>query len=103
MQQTYAAHAVRQPARRADEVERDGGWQNEWIMPEREHMSLAGSFPHVPHDQSGECCGCIRPVEMDGRTIELRCNECGAIVGVLDRGVLEDLVWLVNARKVDHA
>src|SRR5215467_14851112 len=70
---------------------------SEWIMPEPEHMTLGESFPHIPHDHSGECCGCIRPVEMDGRTIELRCNECGAIVGVLDRGVLEDLVWLVNA------
>ena len=67
-------------------------------MPEPEHMTLGESFPHIPHDHSGECCGCIRPVEMDGRTIELRCNECGAIVGVLDRGILEDLVWLVNER-----
>jgi len=33
---------------------------------------------------------------MDERTIELRCNECGAVAGVLDRSVLEDLVWLVN-------
>jgi hypothetical protein len=40
------------------------------------------------------------PVEMDESTIELRCDECGAVVGVLDRGVLEDLVWLVNAAKV---
>ena len=26
-------------------------------------------------------------------------DECGAVVGVFDRGVLEDLVWLVNAEK----
>ena len=43
---------------------------------------------------------CVRPVEMDERTIDLRCNECNAVVGVLDRAVLEDLVWLVNATKV---
>ena len=63
-------------------------------------MDLAGSFPHIPHDHSGECCGCIRPIEMDERTIELRCNECGAVAGVIDCGVLEGLVWLVNATKV---
>ena len=39
-------------------------------------------------------------VETDKRTIELRCNECGAVAGVVDRGVLQDLVWLVNATKV---
>ena len=66
-------------------------------MPELEHMTLAERFPHIPHDHSGECCGCIRPVEMDARTIELRCNECGTIAGVVNRRVLEDLVWLVNA------
>src|SRR5215472_17659350 len=70
---------------------------SESIMPEPEQMTLAETFPHIPHDHSGECCGCIRPVETNGHTIELRCNECGAIVGVLDRGVLEDLVLLVNA------
>jgi hypothetical protein len=37
---------------------------------------------------------------MDERTIELCCNECGAVLGVLDRGVLEDLLWLANTAKV---
>jgi hypothetical protein len=69
-------------------------------MTGQDPQTLADRFPHIPHDHSGECCGCIRPVEMDERTIELRCNECGAVLGVLDRGVLEDLVWLVNAAKV---
>ena len=27
-------------------------------------------------------------------------DECGAAVGVLDRGVVEDLVWLVNAAQL---
>jgi hypothetical protein len=40
------------------------------------------------------------PDDTDGRTVELRCNECGTVVGVINRGVLEDLVWLVNATKV---
>jgi hypothetical protein len=60
-------------------------------------MTLADQFPIIPHDQSGECCGCIIPVEEDKSTVELRCNEYGAVVGVLNRGVLEDLIWLVNA------
>ena len=51
-------------------------------------MNLADFFPH---DHSGECCGCIRPVETDERTVELRCNEGGA-VGHVNRNVLEDLV-----------
>ena len=65
-------------------------------MTEQDPQTLAHRFPLIPHDHSGECCGCIRPVEMDECTIELRCNECGAVVGVLDCSVLEDLVWLVN-------
>jgi hypothetical protein len=36
---------------------------------------------------------------MDNYTIELRCNECGQVAGAIDRAVLEDLVWLVNAAK----
>ena len=64
-------------------------------------MSLADCFPHIPHDHSGECRGCVIPVDADGRTVELRCNECGAVVGVIHRAVLEDLVWLVNATDDD--
>jgi hypothetical protein len=29
------------------------------------------------------------PVEADKHTIELRCNECGQVAGVVDRGVLD--------------
>jgi hypothetical protein len=36
---------------------------------------------------------------MDNYTIELRCNECGQVAGAIDRTVLEDLVWVVNAAK----
>ena len=59
-------------------------------------MNLAECFPHIPHDHSCECCGCVIPVDIDSRTVELRCNECGAVVGVVDRSVMEDLVWLVK-------
>jgi len=65
-------------------------------------VTIAESFPHIPHGHSDECCGCVRPVEIDGRTIDLRCNECGGVAGVVDRGVLEDLGSLMNER-VEHA
>lgn len=26
-------------------------------------------FPHFPHDPSGECCGCIIPVDAEERTV----------------------------------
>jgi hypothetical protein len=54
--------------------------------------NLAHHFLHIPHDASGECCVCVIPVEMDNYTIQLRCNECGQVAGVIDRPVLEDLV-----------
>src|SRR5215467_457075 len=50
--------------------------------PKAVPINLADCFPHIPLDHSGECCGCIRPVKTDERTVELRCNECGAVVGV---------------------
>ena len=58
----------------------------------------ADQFPHITDDHSGECCGCVIPVDADGRTVELRCNEYGTVVGVINRGAREDLVWLVNAQ-----
>jgi hypothetical protein len=58
-------------------------------------MTLADRFPHIPHDQSGECCGCIIPRE-EGATVELVCNECSTVVGVVQRDVLEDLLFLME-------
>ena len=59
-------------------------------------VTLADQFPLIPHDHSGECCGCVIPVDAGGGPVELRCNECGTVVGVINRGVLEDLLWLRN-------
>jgi hypothetical protein len=67
-------------------------------MTEQDRQTLADRFPIIPHEHSGDCCGCVIPVELDQRTFELRCNECGHVVGVIDSGVLEDLVYLVNRR-----
>jgi hypothetical protein len=60
-------------------------------------MALAHDFPIIPHMGAGaDCCGCIVP-EADGDRVTLKCNECGASVGYINRGILEDMVMLVNA------
>ena len=59
---------------------------------------LLNEFPSVPHEAAGvDCCGCIVSV-VQGNDVELRCNECGAVVGVVNVGVLTDLVSLIPAR-----
>src|SRR4029453_13546046 len=49
----------------------------------------------VPHGTVAglDCCGCIiAPV--DGIDVELRCNECGAVVGVVHLDILKGLLGL---------
>jgi len=58
-------------------------------------MDLPNAFPHIPHESAGvDCCGCIVPKVL-GNDAELRCNECGAVVGVVNTRILEDLVSLI--------
>ncbi len=46
-------------------------------------------FPIIPHESAGvECCGCI-VVKVSGNDAELSCNECGAVVGVINRLILD--------------
>ena len=53
------------------------------------------TFPIIPHESAGvECCGCI-VVIVTGNDAELVCNECGSVVGVVQVGILRDLVSLV--------
>ncbi len=60
-------------------------------------MALADDFPIIPHMSAGvDCCGCIVP-EADGDRVALKCNECGASVGYINKGILGDMVMLVNA------
>jgi hypothetical protein len=60
-------------------------------------MAFADEFPIIPHMSAGvDCCGCIVP-EADGDRVTLRCNECSASVGYINKGILEDMVMLVNA------
>ena len=52
-------------------------------------------FPIIPHESTGaDCCGCIVK-RVTGKDAELRCNECGAEVGVVQVGILRDLVSLI--------
>jgi hypothetical protein len=50
---------------------------------------LTGLMPVVPHgiSQGVECCGCIVAVVED-KNVELQCNECGAVVGVIQIDIL---------------
>lgn len=57
--------------------------------------SLVNAFPIIPHERTGvDCCGCIVPV-VQGRDVELRCNECGAVLGVIQIDILTDLVGMI--------
>lgn len=56
---------------------------------------LEAAFPIIPHESTGaDCCGCI-VVKVTGRDAELRCNECGAVVGVVQMDILRDLVSMI--------
>jgi hypothetical protein len=58
---------------------------------------LTSRLPIVPHEAAGvDCCGCII-ASVDGTNVELRCNECGAVMGVLQIDVLKGLLGLESA------
>jgi tetratricopeptide (TPR) repeat protein len=51
-------------------------------------------MPIVPHEMAGlECCGCIVAAG-DGSDVELRCNECVAVVGVIQVDIFKGLLGL---------
>ena len=43
-----------------------------------------------------DCCGCIMAV-VEGTSVELQCNECGAVVGVVQIDILRGLLGLNGA------
>ena len=56
---------------------------------------LNNTLPIIPHESAGvDCCGCI-VVVVRGNDAELMCDECGAIVGVVNARILRDLVSLI--------
>jgi len=53
---------------------------------------LEQNLPIIPHEHAGvDCCGCI-VVRVTGKDAELVCNECSSVVGVINTGILRDLV-----------
>jgi hypothetical protein len=55
---------------------------------------ITGLMPVVPHGIAGvDCSGRVVAV-VDGNNVELRCNQCGGVVGVVQVGVMEGLLGL---------
>ena len=55
---------------------------------------LTGLMPVVPHGFAGvDCGGRIVAVVGSGK-VELRCDRCGAVVGVVQVGIMEGLLGL---------
>jgi hypothetical protein len=56
---------------------------------------LTSQMAIVPHEtvSAVDCCGCI-VAAVEGTNVELRCNECGAVVGVVQIEILRGLLGL---------
>ena len=55
---------------------------------------LTGLMPVVPHGITGvDCSGCVVAV-VEESDVELRCDKCGAVVGVVQVGIMEGLLGL---------
>jgi hypothetical protein len=59
---------------------------------------LTGQMPIVPHRAipGVDCWGCI-VAAVEGNSVELRCNECGAVLGVVQADILRALLGLESA------
>ena len=55
---------------------------------------LTGLMPVVPHGIGGVDCGGRIVAVVERGTVELRCNKCGAVVGVVQVGIMEGLLGL---------
>jgi hypothetical protein len=58
-------------------------------------IDITGRMPIVPHETAPgvDCCGCIIAA-VDGTNVELRCNECGAVLGVVQVDILKSLLGI---------
>jgi hypothetical protein len=56
---------------------------------------LTSRMPIMPHAAitGVDCCGCI-VAAVDGTNVEMRCNECGDVVGVMQIDILRGLLGL---------
>ena len=55
---------------------------------------LTGLMPVVPHGITGVGCSGYVVAVVEESDVELRCNECGAVVGVVQLGIMEGLLGL---------
>jgi hypothetical protein len=70
-----------------------------WIMDRDLSDQLTSQMAIVPHETIAgvECCGCI-VAAVEGTNVELRCNECGAVVGVVQVDILRGFLGLECAQ-----
>jgi hypothetical protein len=56
---------------------------------------LTSMMPIIAHESVAgvDCCGCIIAA-VEGSNVDLRCNECGAVVGVIQIDILGALPGL---------
>ena len=55
---------------------------------------ITGLMPIIPHGIAGADCSGFVIAVVENSTVELRCNQCGACVGVVQVGVMEGLLGL---------
>jgi hypothetical protein len=55
---------------------------------------LTGLMPVVPHGIAGAGCGGRIVAAIESGTVELHCNTCAAVVGVVQLGIMEGLLGL---------
>ena len=55
---------------------------------------LTGLMPAVAHRLGGGACAGYIVAVVESDTVELRCNLCGEIVGVIQVGIMEGLLGL---------
>ena len=62
-------------------------------MDSNRSAQLTGRMPIVAHETiaSVDCCGCI-VAALEDTNVELKCDECGDVVGVVQIDVLRGLL-----------
>jgi hypothetical protein len=64
------------------------------IMDQGFSNELTGLMPVVPHGISGVDCSGRIIAAVEDNDVELRCNRCGAVVGVVQINIMEGLLGL---------
>ena len=61
---------------------------------------LTGLMPYVRHGIAGVDCSGRVVAAVEGNNVELRCDQCGAVVGVVQVGIMEAVLGLDCAEAV---